>query len=128
MLVDALYASGRTDDPCVMEDAIWRRELRYPTVVGDGIAVPHCQSDAVTSDSIGILRLNAPVDWTGDGSTPVRMVFLLATRMTSPNHTHMHVFSQLARRLMDAGFREHVLSTADPMTVVDRLSTGWREA
>lgn len=122
MLVDAFYAAGRTDDPCSMEDAVWRREAQYATGVGNGIAVPHCRTDAVTSDSIGILRLQSPVEWGAPDGQPVRMVFLLATRETSPDGAHMQVFSRLARKLMDAEFRNHLLRADDPRRVIDRLS------
>ncbi|ODS52844.1 MAG: phosphoenolpyruvate--protein phosphotransferase [Acidobacteria bacterium SCN 69-37] len=120
-LVDALYVAGRTEDPCALEEAVWRREEAYATTVGDGIAVPHCRTDAVTSDSVGILKLREPVPWGGDG-TPVQMVFLLAIRETSPSRAHMRVFSRLARMLIDADFREDLLRAADPASVIDQLS------
>jgi fructose-specific PTS system IIA-like component len=121
-MVDALYVAGRTDDPCSIEEAVWRREAQYATGVGDGIAVPHCRTDAVTSDSIGVLKLRSPVDWGAADGMPVRMVFLLATRATSPDQAHMRVFSRLARGLMDAGFRSQLLDAASPASVIDRLS------
>ncbi|MEO8481506.1 MAG: phosphoenolpyruvate--protein phosphotransferase [Acidobacteriota bacterium] len=123
-LVDVFFAAGRTDDPCSMEDAVWRREAQYATGVGDGIAVPHCRTDAVTSDSIGILKLQSPVDWGALDGQPVRMVFLLATRETSPDGAHMQVFSRLARKLMDAEFRAHLLRADDPRRVIDQLTDG----
>jgi fructose-specific PTS system IIA-like component len=121
-MVDAFYAAGRTDDPSSMEEALWQREAEYATGLGDGIAVPHCRSDAVTSDSIGVLKLKAPVDWGAIDGQPVRLVFLLATRATSPDGAHMQVFSKLARKLMDADFRAHLLRASDPMGVIDHLS------
>jgi mannitol/fructose-specific phosphotransferase system IIA component (Ntr-type) len=105
-----------------MEEALWQREAEYATGLGDGIAVPHCRSDAVTSDSIGVLKLKAPVDWGAIDGQPVRLVFLLATRATSPDGAHMQVFSKLARKLMDADFRAHLLRASDPMGVIDHLS------
>jgi fructose-specific PTS system IIA-like component len=121
-MVDAFYAAGRTDDPSSMEDALWQREAEYATGLGDGVAVPHCRTDAVTSDSIGVLKLRAPVDWGAIDGQPVRLVFLLATRATSPDGAHMQVFSRLARKLMDADFRAHLLRASDPMGIIAHLS------
>ncbi len=122
MLVDALYAADRTDDPGTVEDAVWRREGQYTTGVGDGIAVPHCRSDAITNDSIAVLKLKTPVDWGSVDGQPVAMVFLLATRESNADGAHLQVFARLARQLMDAAVRTELLRADAPGRVIEQLA------
>jgi fructose-specific PTS system IIA-like component len=113
-LVDALYAAGRIDDPGRLEDAVWARESVYSTGLGHGFAIPHCKTDAVAANSIGILKLDQPIEWGSLDGHPVRMVILLALRESNQNGTHMKVFSRLARKLMDEEFRDRLMEIDDP--------------
>jgi multiphosphoryl transfer protein len=120
-VVDALYISGRIEDRDRMEEALWAREAVYSTGLGHGFAVPHCKSDAVSSNSIGILKPKRPIEWNSLDGEPVRMVILLALRETGKNGSHMQVFSRLARKLMNEEFRERLLSADDPASLVSQL-------
>jgi fructose-specific PTS system IIA-like component len=117
-MVDAFYTSGRTDDRDLVEEALWSREAEYSTGLGHGFAIPHCKTDAVTANSICILKLNEPIDWDSIHGEQVRMVVLLALRSSEVANTHMQVFSSLARRLDDDDFRQRLLNidTAEQMT------------
>jgi fructose-specific PTS system IIA-like component len=117
-MVDAFYISGRTEDRDLVEEALWAREAEYSTGLGHGFAIPHCKTDAVTANSICILRLIEPIDWDSIHGEPVRMVVLLALRKSEAANTHMQVFSSLARKLDDEAFRQHLLrlETAEQVT------------
>lgn len=108
-LIDTLYIADRTHDRQQLEHAVWAREAIYSTGLGFGFATPHCRTDAVTANSIGVLRLKHPVDWGPAGQEPVRMVILIAMREQKSVNGHMQVFSELARKLMNEEFREKLL-------------------
>jgi multiphosphoryl transfer protein len=120
-LVDALYAAGRIDDPARLEDAVWARESVYSTGLGHGFAIPHCKTDAVAANSIGILKLDQPIEWGSLDGCPVRMVILLALRESNQNGTHMKVFSRLARKLMDEEFRGCLMQIDDPGEMISHV-------
>jgi multiphosphoryl transfer protein len=120
-MVDALYVSGRTDDREPVEEALWAREAMGSTSLGYGFAVPHCKTDAVTANSICVLRLKQPILW--DHSERVNMVVLLALREADVANTHMQIFSLLARKLMNEDFRQHLLHAASARDVTAYLST-----
>jgi multiphosphoryl transfer protein len=120
-LVDSLYAAGRIDDPGRMEDAVWARESVYSTGLGHGFAIPHCKTDAVAANSIGILKLDQPIEWGSLDGNPVRMVILLALRESNPNGTHMKLFSRLARKLMDEEFRGRLMQSDDPGEMISHV-------
>jgi fructose-specific PTS system IIA-like component len=120
-LVDALYAAGRIDDPGRLEDAVWARESVYSTGLGHGFAIPHCKTDVVAANSIGILKLDQPIEWGSLDGNPVRMVILLALRESNQNGTHMKVFSRLARKLMDEEFRGRLMQIDDPGEMISHV-------
>ena len=117
-LVDTLFRAGRAEDPAALEEALWAREEVYSTGLGHGFAVPHCKSDAISANSIGILRLNQPIEWGSLDGAPVRMVILLAIRESGDNGLHMKIFSRLARKLMNDEFRERLLNLDDPAGLI----------
>ena len=122
-MVDAFYTSGRTEDRHSLEEALWARETMGSTGVGYGFAIPHCKSDAVTANSISVLRLNEAIDWDSGRGDRVSMVVLLALRESDPGNTHMQVFSSLARKLMNDEFRQHLLKTQTPHDVKEYLGS-----
>ncbi|WP_291272055.1 phosphoenolpyruvate--protein phosphotransferase [Geothrix sp.] len=118
LLVERLASAGRTRDPLDLEEAIWAREAAYATGLGFGFAVPHCKSPAVAANAIAILRLAAPVAWSDDAEA--RLVFLLISRPDGEDE-HLRIFARLARRLMDAGFRQGLLEAPDTEALLDLL-------
>jgi len=116
-MVDAFYVANRTDDRHLLEEALWAREDLYSTGLGFGFATPHCKTNAVTSDSICVLRLKDPIHWDSVDGEPVHLVVLLALRDAESAATHMQVFSALARKLMSEDFR-HKLLQAETRTAV----------
>jgi len=109
-MVNAFYISGRTENRDLVEDALWAREAEYSTGLGHGFAIPHCKTDAISANSICILRPKKPIDWDSIHGEQVQMVVLLALRNSDVANTHMQVFSSLARKLDDDDFRKHLLN------------------
>jgi multiphosphoryl transfer protein len=109
-IVDAFYVAGRTDDRQRFEQALWSREEVYSTGLGFGFAAPHCKTEAVSADSIAVLKLKGKIDWGSIDGQPVKMIILIAMRDTQSGSRHMQVFSKLARKLMNEEFREHLLA------------------
>lgn len=117
-LVDLLSLDGRTGDPNLVEEAIWRREDEYPTGVGYGFAIPHCKSKDVLVNSIGFLRLDEPIVWQAEDEEPVRFVLMLAIREADHGTEHLRIFAKLARRIMNDEFRERLLTESDAAELV----------
>jgi fructose-specific phosphotransferase system IIA component len=117
LAADLLYAAGRTDRPREVEEAVWQREQTGSTGFGYGLAIPHCQTDAVTASSMAVVRLREAVDWQAIDGQPVRTVILLAVRRSDPAARHMQVLASLARRLMHRDFREAVDREQDPASL-----------
>ena len=121
-MVDAFYISGRTKSRDLFEEALWAREAVYSTGLGYGFATPHCKTDAVSADSICILRLQDPIHWGSVDGEPVSMVVLLALRDFDDSSTHMQVFSTLARKLMNDDFRKHLVQSETARQITGYLA------
>jgi len=118
---NALYRSGRTDQPTAIEEAIWVREEIKSTGVGFEFGVPHCKSDALHTQSISIIRLKNPISWNPVEEEPVRMLILLAVRQSGSDQLHLKIFSKLARKLMHDEFRDTLLHAATNAEVIQLL-------
>ncbi|HTO94283.1 MAG TPA: phosphoenolpyruvate--protein phosphotransferase [Bacteroidota bacterium] len=125
-LVDMLHASGRVDDPDVVEDAVWLREQTYPTGMGHGVAIPHCKSPAVSVNSIAVLKLDAPVAWTDAGEDPVHFLILIAISAAAKGDEHLKIIAGLARRLVHDEFRRGLMEATAPGAIVTLLEQGNR--
>lgn len=123
-LVDEFYVAGRAEDRERLEEAVWAREATYSTGLGYGFAIPHCKTDAVAADSIGIVKLRQPVAWDAIDGEPVRVVILLAMRESGAGaqKRHLQVFARLARKLMNEEFRARLLGAEDARAVLDCLT------
>jgi fructose-specific PTS system IIA-like component len=121
-LADLLLVTGRTRDADAIERALGAREATYSTDLGNGFAVPHCKSEAVGADSIGLLRLRHPIAWDDASSETVDVVIVLATHPVHAAQKHLRLFAQLARRLMDPEFRASLRAARDPAVALAELS------
>jgi fructose-specific PTS system IIA-like component len=121
-IVDAFYIVGRTDDRHELEDALWAREDVYSTGLGYGFATPHCKTEAVSTDSICVLKLNQPINWGSVDSEPVRMIVSIVMREPQNSGSHLQVFSTLARQLMNEEFRDRLFRIESAREVVTLLA------
>jgi len=121
-LIDSLYIAGRTESPDRLEEVVWAREAAYSTGLGHGFAIPHCRSDAVTANSVAIVKLKNGIDWGSLDEKPVSTVILLAVRESDTDNTHMQVLAKLARKLMDEGFREKLGKLNQVQKILEYLS------
>jgi fructose-specific PTS system IIA-like component len=116
-----MEAAERTDDRIGLERDLWRREDTFSTGIGFGVAIPHCQSDAVRGVSIAVLRLAAPIDWSAADGEPVDAAVMLALPAGGPAREHLKLLARLSRRLVHDDFREALRSAADADAVVGIL-------
>ncbi|HEU5125821.1 MAG TPA: phosphoenolpyruvate--protein phosphotransferase [Verrucomicrobiae bacterium] len=111
--VDLLYVHGRTEQPRVLEEAIWEREANYSTGFGHGFAIPHCKNAAIQANSLVLLKLRQPVAWNSSDDKPVSVVILLVIRDFDGATEHMKIISKLARQIMHEDFRASIKQTND---------------
>ncbi len=99
---------------------ILAREASASTAVGDGIAIPHAKSDGVKEPSLAAITVPGGVDYGALDGNPSNLLFMIA----APNDgdVHLEVLSRLMTILMDADFRQKLLSAKtkeDFIAVID---------
>jgi fructose-specific PTS system IIA-like component len=117
-LAALMEASGRTGRRADVETALWRREDTFSTGIGFGVAIPHCQTPAVRSASIGFLRFEEPVAWDAADGQPVDMALMLAIPAAGPSRESLKYLARLSRRLVHEEFRESLRTASDAAAVV----------
>lgn len=82
---------------------VYAREEEGTTGIGEGIAIPHCKSDAVSKPGLAAMVIPNGVDFDALDGEPVQLLFLIAAPDTEDN-VHLDVLSKLSVLLMDEDF------------------------
>ncbi|WP_037677240.1 fructose-specific PTS transporter subunit EIIC [Streptomyces griseus] len=121
-LAGLLVRTGRVADQDELVRTALRREEQGTTGLGEGIAIPHAKTDAVTAPVVGFARSDEGVDWGSLDGTKARLVFMIAVPEAAAGDEHLRILALLSRKLMDAGFRERLLSAPDVRAVLGVLA------
>ncbi|MCR5256004.1 MAG: fructose-specific PTS transporter subunit EIIC [Acetatifactor sp.] len=102
-MVDLMAKSGKIDDVEKYRAGVYAREEESTTGIGDGIAIPHCKSDAVKAPGLAAMVLPDGVDFESLDGADVNLIFLIAAPNSADN-VHLDVLSKLSVLLMDEKF------------------------
>lgn len=90
---------------------VFAREEEGTTGIGEGIAIPHAKTDAVSGPGLAAMIIRDGVDYDSLDGEPVHMVFLIAAPNTEDN-IHLEVLSRLSMLLMDDNFRANLMKAS----------------
>lgn len=102
-MVDLMAASGKIADVETYRMGVYAREEESTTGIGEGIAIPHCKSDAVKEPGLAAMVVPDGVDFDSLDGQPADLLFLIAAPNTEEN-VHLDVLSKLSVLLMDENF------------------------
>lgn len=122
MLVDLQVKGGNISDREIYKQGILAREEKGSTAVGEGIAIPHAKSSAVTAPSLAAMTVPGGVDYEALDDEPSDVLFMIAAPDTNAD-VHLEVLSRLMTLLMDEDFRAKLLSAKDVdefLAVIDK--------
>ena len=122
--VDAIKQSGQllVKAGCVPPsyvDGMLAREQVLSTYLGNGIAIPHGQSEdleTVYRSGVSVLQLPGGVEW--EPGEKVHLVIGLA----ATSEEHVGVLANLVDVLQDPEATRQLVQATDPMTIVERLT------
>jgi fructose-specific phosphotransferase system IIA component len=116
-LINVISQSPKVLDKDKVRTAIFEREKIMSTGVGNGFAIPHGKTDAV-SDIIAAFGVTAqPIAYQSLDEKPVRLVFLLVGKenLVGP---HIKLLSRISRLMNKEEFRTKLLETTTPHDVI----------
>lgn len=124
--VDLMAASGKIKDVKKYKMGVYAREEEGTTGIGEGIAIPHCKSDAVSKPGLAAMVFDEGVDFDSLDGEPVSLLFLIAAPNTEDN-VHLEVLSNLSMLLMDESFTKELRgakSVEDFIDICDKYENG----
>ena len=111
-MVELMAKGGNISDLQRYKEGVLKREEEGTTGIGEGIAIPHAKTDAVSVPGLAAMLVPQGVDYDALDGQPVHMIFLIAAPNTEDN-VHLEVLSRLSMLLMDDEFRTNLLDAAD---------------
>jgi PTS system fructose-specific IIC component len=120
-LVGIAARTGKVNDPATVVTSALAREATVSTGLGDGIAIPHAKTDAVSEPVVVYARSRAGIDWSSRDGKPATELFLIAVPEQAAGDAHLTILGALSRKLVNAQFRSE-LSTAGPDRAYELLS------
>lgn len=125
-MVNLMAESGKISDVEVYRKGVYAREEESTTGIGEGIAIPHCKSDAVNAPGLAAMVLKDGVDFDALDGEKVHLIFLIAAPNTEDN-VHLDVLSRLSVLLMDESFTkalQEAVTVEEFIGVIDRAESG----
>lgn len=102
-LVKLMETQGNVVDVDAYTEAVHARESFGSTALGEGIAIPHAKTAAVSAPGLAAMTLPEGVDYDAPDGLPTTLMFLIAAPDTKAD-VHLEVLSRLSMLLMDPEF------------------------
>jgi mannitol/fructose-specific phosphotransferase system IIA component (Ntr-type) len=121
-MIDIVSKSPKVIDKEKVREAIFERESIMSTGVGNGFAIPHGKTDAV-SDIVAAFAVTAePIDYQSLDEKPVRLVFLLVGKdsMVGP---HIKLLSRISRLMNKEEFRKRLIGLKTSREILDAFTS-----
>ncbi|MGI6005455.1 MAG: PTS sugar transporter subunit IIA [Christensenellales bacterium] len=112
-LAQVLYEDGSVKSKKEFIDDVYFRESQGKTGIGNGIAIPHGKSNAVTRTCIAVAKLKNPIEWETIDGKPVEVIIMFAVAGEDTNNYFVKLLSQVARMLAKDSFCEKLLAARD---------------
>ena len=112
-MVELMCREGNVADVAGYTAAVHAREEESTTALGDGIAIPHAKTAAVTAPGLAAMTLPEGVDYDSPDGQPTNLMFLIAAPDTEAD-THLEVLSRLCMLLMDPDFTANLRAAETP--------------
>ena len=108
------------DDPARLAADVEARETLMSTGVGEGLALPHARTPAVTSTVAALCTLAEPVEWAAHDGEPVDLVLLFAGPEAARS-AHVRLLAYVSRVLSSAEARRQLAAAASPADLLEAV-------
>jgi len=120
-LIDLMDASGKISGKEEYKKGILAREAQFSTGIGDGVAIPHAQVEAVVKPGLSSMTVPAGVDYESLDGQPAKLFFMIAAPADGGD-LHLKALAKLSALLMNEDFRNKLLAAKDPeeyLSIID---------
>ena len=121
-LVGSLESGAVVTDREKVLQAVIEREKIMSTGIGDGIAIPHGKSDAVTRLAAALGIHKRGVDFEALDGEPAYVFFLLVSP-ANVSGPHIKALARISRLLKNDDFKKRLISAADAEGIMRLIET-----
>lgn len=128
-LVDLMNKQGNLIDKEVYKKGIYAREELSTTGIGEGIAIPHAQSEAVKAPGLAAMVVKNGVDYQSLDGSLAQLFFMIAVPKTGGNE-HLQILAMLSQMLMDNEFKNALINAENKdefIKIIDAKETSQKE-
>ena len=120
-LVNLLDQSGKLNGKGIYKESVLNREAQSTTGIGDGVAIPHGQSEGVETAGLSAMVVKEGLDFKSLDGQPTYLFFMIGAPKDSGG-AHLQALAQLSTLLMDEDFRNsliHASSKEEFLKLID---------
>ena len=110
-LVDLLDQSGKLNDKEIYKESVLNREAQSTTGIGDGVAIPHGQSEGVETAGLSAMVVKEGLDFKSLDGQPTYLFFMIGAPKDSGG-AHLQALAQLSTLLMEEDFRNALINAS----------------
>ncbi len=125
-LIGKLNTAGKLNDKEAYKEAILARESQSTTGIGEGIAIPHAKTNAVSEPAIAFGRSTDGIDYESLDGQNAHLFFMIAA-YEGANNDHLETLSRLSSFLMDPNFRSKLESARTEKEILDAIDVKEKE-
>ena len=110
-LVNLLDQSGKLNDKEIYKESVLNREMQSTTGIGDGVAIPHGQSEGVKTAGLSAMVVKEGLDFKSLDGQPTYLFFMIGAPKDSGG-AHLQALAQLSTLLMEEDFRNALINAS----------------
>lgn len=112
---------GNLNDQDVYKQGVYAREELSTTGIGEGIAIPHAQSEAINAPGLAAMVVKDGVDYQSLDNQPAKLFFMIAVPKTGGNE-HLQILAMLSQMLMDTDFKDSLINAQSVEEFMDLIN------
>ncbi len=112
-LVDLVSSTGCINDTERFRQAVFDRESKGSTGLGEGVAIPHAKSAGVSYPGLAAMVVKDGIDFDSLDGKKTRLFFIIASPHKASD-AHLDVLARLSSLLIDANFRQALIDAKSP--------------
>ncbi|MDY3052208.1 MAG: fructose-specific PTS transporter subunit EIIC [Ndongobacter sp.] len=117
---------GVLSDAAQFRESVLRREREFTTGVGDGVALPHGQSEGVRELALFVMVFPEGTDFESFDGQKTQLLFLIAVPKRLQG-LHLKLISRLSGLLLDGALRRRLVAAGSPEEFLALLEQAERE-
>ncbi|MTI66826.1 MAG: PTS fructose transporter subunit IIA [Firmicutes bacterium] len=121
-LIDKLDEIGKLNDKEEFKKEILKREEKFSTGVGDGVAIPHAKTKAVKTPALVFGYSKDGIDYDSMDGNLAHLFFMIAGS-EGANDEHLETLSRLSTMLMKKDFREKIMNAKSEKEIISIINS-----